>query len=45
MVSALLELGADLRARSNGGTTPFLFAVRKGDMRTVQAMLAAAAPT
>ena len=33
-VEALLELGADLRARSNAGTTPFMFAVRKGDMRT-----------
>jgi uncharacterized protein len=43
MVSGLLELGADLKARSNGGTTPFVFAVRKGDMRTVQAMLAAGA--
>ena len=43
MVSALLELGADLHARSNAGTTPFLFAVRKGDMRTVQAMLAGGA--
>ena len=43
MVSTLLELGADLRARSNAGTTPFLFAVRKGDMRTVQAMIAGGA--
>ena len=41
MASTLLELGADLRARSNGGTTAFQFAVRKGDMPTVQAMLAA----
>ena len=43
MVSTLLELGADLRARSNGGTTAFQFAVRNGDMRTVQAMIAAGA--
>ena len=43
MASALLELGADLRARSNAGTTPFLFAVRKGDMQTVQAMIAGGA--
>ena len=43
MASTLLELGADLHARSNGGTTPFQFAVRKGDMRTVQAMIAAGA--
>ena len=43
MASTLLELGADLRARSNGGTTAFQFAVRKGDMPTVQAMLAAGA--
>jgi ankyrin repeat protein len=43
MASTLLELGADLRARSNGGTTAFQFAVRRGDMPTVQAMLAAGA--
>ena len=43
MASALLELGADLRARSNGGTTAFQFAVRNGDMRTVQTMIAAGA--
>ena len=43
MASTLLELGADFRARSNGGTTAFQFAVRNGDMRTVQAMIAAGA--
>ena len=43
MVSTLLELGADLGARSNAGTTPFLFAVRRGDVRTVQAMIAGGA--
>ena len=43
VVEALLELGADLRMRSNAGTTPMLFAVRKGDMRSVRTLLAAGA--
>lgn len=43
MVTALLELGADLHAKSNAGTTPFFFAVRKGDLRSVQAMITAGA--
>ena len=41
VVQALIDGGADLYARSNGGTTPFIFAVRKGDMATVQALLKA----
>jgi ankyrin repeat protein len=43
VVETLLELGADVHTPSNAGTTPFLFAVRKGDMRSVKAMLAAGA--
>ena len=43
VVEALIERGADIHARSNGGTTPLLFAVRKGDMRSGRAMLAAGA--
>ena len=43
MVTALLQLGADFHAKSHAGTTPFLLAVRKGDLRSVQAMLAAGA--
>ena len=41
-VQALIE-AERLRARSNAGTTPLMFAVRKGDKRSVQAMLAAGA--
>ena len=43
VVEALIEGGADIRQRSNAGTTPFMFAVRKGDMRSVKALLAAGA--
>jgi uncharacterized protein len=43
VVEALIGLDANIQARSNAGTTPFLFAVRKGDMRSVQALLAAGA--
>ena len=39
VVQALIDGGADLYARSNGGTTPFIFAVRKGDMPTVKTLL------
>ena len=43
VVEALIEGGADINLRSNAGTTPFMFAVRKGDMACVNAMLAAGA--
>src|SRR5262245_33451418 len=36
VVEALIEGGADIRQRSNAGSTPFMFAVRKGDMRSVR---------
>ena len=39
VVRALVEAGADLKVRSNGGFTPFLFAVRGGRMETVRALL------
>ena len=39
VVKALVDAGADIYARSNGGTTPLLFAVRKGDIASVQALL------
>jgi ankyrin repeat protein len=38
-VSMLKELGADITARSDGGFTPFLFAVRDGRMETMQTLL------
>ncbi|OLE85258.1 MAG: hypothetical protein AUF76_01290 [Acidobacteria bacterium 13_1_20CM_2_65_9] len=41
VVQTLIDHKADIHARSNGGTTPFMFAVRKGDMASVQALLAA----
>ena len=43
VVQALIDRGADIRARSNAGTTPLLFAVRKGDAASVRALLAAGA--
>lgn len=43
VVQALLEHGADFRARSHSGATPLLFATRKGTIGTVQALLAAGA--
>ena len=43
VVETLIEGGADIRQRSNAGTTPFMFAVRKGDMASVKAFLAAGA--
>jgi len=39
VVRALVEAGADLKVRSNGGFTPFLFAVRGGRMETARALL------
>jgi ankyrin repeat protein len=39
-VQTLIEAGADLKARSNGGFTPLLFAVRAGRIETVRALLA-----
>jgi len=38
-IETLKELGADLNARSDGGFTPFLFAVREGHLEAVQALL------
>jgi uncharacterized protein len=43
VVQALIDHGANVRARSNAGTTPLLFAVRKGDAAAVRALLAAGA--
>ena len=43
VVAALIEGGADIRQRSNAGSSPFLFAVRKGDMASVKAFLDAGA--
>jgi len=39
VVRTLLEREADVRARSKGGLTPLLFAVRAGDIPTVRALL------
>ena len=39
VVRALVEAGADVKVRSNGGFTPFLFAVRGGRMETARALL------
>jgi uncharacterized protein len=38
-IDMLKELGADLKARSDGGFTPLLFAVRDGRTEAVQALL------
>ena len=43
VVQLLIELGANVHARSNGGTTPLLFAARHGDIASVRALLAAGA--
>ncbi|HYR89494.1 MAG TPA: ankyrin repeat domain-containing protein [Terriglobia bacterium] len=43
VVKALAEGGADIRARANGGFTPYLFAVREGHIDAVRALLAAGA--
>jgi len=43
VVQALVDHKADIRARSNAGTTPLLFAVRRGDMSAVRALVAAGA--
>ncbi len=40
VVQTLIEAGADVNARSNGGFTPLLFAVRAGRTDTVQLLLA-----
>src|SRR2546430_228416 len=40
VVQALVDHKADIRARSNAGTTPLLFAVRRGDMSAVRALVA-----
>lgn len=41
VVGPLIEAGADVRARSTKGFTPFLFAVRGGDPGIVRTLLAA----
>jgi uncharacterized protein len=43
VVEELVERGADMKARTKGGFTPLLFAVREGRMDTVRAMLKAGA--
>ena len=40
VVQTLIEAGADINARSNGGFSPLLFAVRAGRMDTVKLLLA-----
>ena len=40
VVQTLIEAGADLKVRSNGGFTPLLFAVRAGRLETVRELLA-----
>jgi ankyrin repeat protein len=42
-VGALIAAGANVGARSNGGFTPLLFAVRAGAIETVRALLTAGA--
>lgn len=42
-VKTLIEAGADVEARTDGGFTPFLFAVRAGQIDAVEALLAAGA--
>ena len=43
VIRALVAHGADIRARSNGGFTPLLFAVREGRIPAVKALLEAGA--
>src|SRR5262249_19350685 len=43
VVQALIAAGADIRARSGGGFTPFLFAVREGQAGVVRVLLKAGA--
>jgi uncharacterized protein len=43
VVEELVERGADMKARTKGGFTPLLFAIREGRMDTVRAMLKAGA--
>ena len=39
VVRALVEAGADVKVRSNGGFTPFLFAIRAGQTEAARALL------
>jgi ankyrin repeat protein len=39
VVRALVEAGADVKVRSNGGFTPFLFAIRAGRTEAARALL------
>ena len=43
VTQALIQGGADIRARSNGGFTPLLFATRVGDVESARLLLAAGA--
>ena len=43
VVAELIERGADMHAKTKGGFTPFLFAVREGRVGAAQAMLKAGA--
>jgi uncharacterized protein len=43
VIRALVEAGADIRVRSDGGFTALLFAAREGQIGAVQALLAAGA--
>ncbi len=43
VVSALIRHGADIHARSNGGFTPLLFAVREGKINATRVLLDAGA--
>jgi ankyrin repeat protein len=43
VVQTLIEHKADIRARSNAGTTPLVFAVRRGEMAAVRALVDAGA--
>ena len=42
-VKALIELGADVNARSTGGFTPLMFAAREGDQESARLLIAAGA--
>jgi ankyrin repeat protein len=43
VVARLIERGADIHARSTGGSTPLLFAARVGDLESAKRLLAAGA--
>jgi ankyrin repeat protein len=45
VVEALIKAGADVHARSKGGSTPLLFAARSGDLESARHLIAAGADT